>query len=197
MVYVWKMGLFLHVDWKPQPLQNGLPKRIWVPLSALWCHQTHFDNPFYERCSYQSIRKIHLILKTYTEDPNFHLQKKFLIYLLSVPNDSGPHYCDSWHKILIFSLELELYQKRLAPSLIPTFRTQYERQIKKVSNLRNLFCIVPIMTTSEGSTTNSGWILKLMTRFGSDWLIKFCFIQQFALVFNPFKIDSYDGGHRC
>ena len=28
----------LHIDWKLQPSQNGLSKRIWVPLSALGYH---------------------------------------------------------------------------------------------------------------------------------------------------------------
>ena len=49
-------------------------------------------------------------------------------------------------KILFFSLKLEFYQKQLPPSLIPTFRAPYARQIKKVSNLRNLICIVPFVT---------------------------------------------------
>ena len=40
--------------------------------NAFGYHQTYFDHQFYERCSNQSIRTV----------PNFHLQKKFLIYLL-------------------------------------------------------------------------------------------------------------------
>ena len=92
-----------------------------------------FDNPFCEGCSFQSTCRIY-----------FQLQKEFLIYLSSVPNDSRPHFCNSWDKILIFSLELEFYQKQLVPSLIPTIRSSYARQMKKLSKFRNLFCIVPM-----------------------------------------------------
>ena len=94
------------------------------------------------------------------------------IYLSSVPNDSGPHFYNSWHKILIFSLELEFYQKQLLSSLIPTFRAPYARQMKKVSNLRNLFCIVPIIVCFPNTLriykafiVNSTSILQILDEF--------------------------------
>ena len=104
-----------------------------------------FDNPFCEGCCFQSTCRIYPIFEMHPiSDLNFQLQKEFLIYLLSVPNDSRPHFCNSWDKILIFSLELEFYQKQLVPSLIPTIRSSYARQMKKLSKFRNLFCIVPL-----------------------------------------------------
>ena len=69
------------------------------------------------------------------------------IYFINIRNDSGPHFCYSWHKILIFSLELEFYQKQLVLSLIPTIKSSYARKMKKVSKFRNLFYIVPIWKT--------------------------------------------------
>ena len=66
------------------------------------------------------------------------------IYLSSVPNDSGPHFYNSWHKILIFSLELEFYQKQLLSSLIPTIRSSYARQMKKSVQIQESILHSPI-----------------------------------------------------
>merc|ERR1711917_215807 len=57
--------------------------------------------------------------------------------------------CKSSHYMLLCDkLELEFYQKQLLPSLIPTIRSSYARQMKKVSKFRNLFCIVPLLNRS-------------------------------------------------
>ena len=45
---------------------------------------------------------------------------------------------------LVHRLSLTFIKKRLAPALMSTFGLPYERQMRKVSNFRNLFCIVPL-----------------------------------------------------
>ena len=44
-------------------------------------------------------------------------------------------------KAVVSSLHVE----SISPSLIPTIRSSYARQMKKVSKFRNLFCIVPMV----------------------------------------------------